>query len=266
MDETAEMLEAYAGGLQQSFGSVFERVGQSLSQSTQVMRMMNEVMESAMLQNLFISTDYEVGGRLIIKVRNDSHVMLGQIIIRVQLHESITVNFSETIESLGAGVSVRMQAPIDTVTGPVQGFTELECISPGTQQPLRKRSPFRILSCQQGTFEALQCGKEGAAPGLTEVTVVSDKIVLAKLRKLLKLSPIDGILINDQGRYRFHPERAPDNDTALYLAVTTREDGDAVYQVTVSAAGNVCSFADRQLHCQQLIDELEIVDSVNQDK
>lgn len=261
MDETAKMLEAYAGGLQQSFGSVFERVGQSLSQSAQVMHMMNEVMESAMLQNLVISTAYEVGGTLIIDVLNDSRITLGQTKIRAQLHDSNKAFFSETIDNLQAGIRVQVQAPIDNVVGPIQGFIELECISPGTQQPLIKRSSFRILSFQRGSFQRLKCGENEAVPDVSEAAVISDKIELTRLRDLLQLSPVEGMLINDQGRYRFCPEPALRCDIVFYLSVRRREESDTVYQVTIYAAGS--SQADsRQRLCQKLIDELESVNNV----
>ncbi|KUF97134.1 hypothetical protein AM588_10011034 [Phytophthora nicotianae] len=101
MDDMAKALGAYAGGLQQSFESVFERVGQSLSQSADVMRMMNEVMESAMLQNLWISSSYQVHGGLIIDVKNHSEIALGQTKIRAQLYSSEEPFFSATLDSLG---------------------------------------------------------------------------------------------------------------------------------------------------------------------
>ncbi|KAG7393629.1 hypothetical protein PHYPSEUDO_007466 [Phytophthora pseudosyringae] len=266
MDEMAKMLETYAGGLHQSFESVFERVGQSLSQSAQVMRMMNEVMESAMMQNLFVSSGYEVSGGLIIEVVNRSQIMLGQTKICARLYNSEEAFFSATLESLRAGGRVQLQAPIHDVVGPVAGIIELECISPGTQQPLTKRSSFRVFYLQQGTFQILRSGEEGAAPGPTEVAVASARFLLTRVREILDLSPIHGILTDEQGRYRFHPHiPLRNNDTVFYLSVKEGRAGEPAYQVTVSAAGSASTADERRRQCQQIIDEMEIVDDDDSD-
>ncbi|EEY65778.1 uncharacterized protein PITG_03302 [Phytophthora infestans T30-4] len=265
MDELAKTLEAYAGGLQQSFESVSERVGQSLSQSAHLMRMMNEVMESAMLQNLWISSGYQVKAGLIIEVNNRSEIMLGQTKIRAQLYGSEKAFFSATLESLRAGGQVQLQAPIHDAPGQIAGFIELECISPGTQQPLTKRSPFRVFYIQLGRFQALLSGEEGAAPGPTEVAVASDRFLLERMRNILDLSPIDGILKDEQGRYRFHPEFPLRNNPVLYLSVKTGGAGDPAFQVTVSAAGSAHTAEDRRRQCQQIINELEIDDADDSD-
>ncbi|KAF1794101.1 hypothetical protein GQ600_4589 [Phytophthora cactorum] len=194
MDEMAKTLEAYAGGLQQSFESVFERVGQSLSQSAQVMRMMNEVMESAMLQNLWISP-----------------------------------------------------------------------VTKATEDWSSRRSSFRVFYFQLGRFQALRSGEEGAAPDPTEVAVASDRFLLTRVRDILDLSPIDGILRDEQGRYRFHPEFPLRNNPVIYLSVKTGGAGDPAFQVTVSAAGSPQTAEDRRRQCQRIIEELETVDPDDSD-
>lgn len=161
MDDMARMLESYAGGLQQSFESVFERVGQSLTQSAQVMRMMNEVMESAMLQNLSIHSSYDLHSGLVIEVVNRSQIMLGQTKVSARVDNAEDAFFSTTLESLRAGTE-STAGSIHGVAGSIAGFIELECISPGTQQPLTKRSPFRVFYFQQGAFEAVRQGEVGA--------------------------------------------------------------------------------------------------------
>ncbi|CAI5747387.1 unnamed protein product [Peronospora destructor] len=257
MDEMAKMLESYTGGLQQSFESVFERVGQSLSQSAQVMRMMNQVMESAMLQNLFISSSYSVNGDVIIAVENRSQIMLGQTKISAQFCNSETSFFSTTLESLHAGQRVQLHASIRDVVGPITGFIELECISPGTHQTLTKRCSFRVFYLEQGRFHAVMTGEEGATPDLYEVAVASGNLPLARVRELLNLSPIQGILTDKQGRYRFVPAAPPDNETVFYLSVKEGEEGDCGNHVTLSAAGNVSTAEERLRRCQQIINEME---------
>ncbi|GMF15873.1 unnamed protein product [Phytophthora fragariaefolia] len=264
MDDMARMLESYAGGLQQSFESVFERVGQSLTQSAQVMRMMNEVMESAMMQNIFISSGYEVPGRLVIVVVNRSQIMLGQTKVSAQFYGSEDYFFCATLESLPAGGRIQLQAPIHDVVGPVAGTIELRCISPGTQQPLTKRSTFRVFYFQQGTFEALSREVEGGAPGPSEVAITSDRFLLTRVRELLDLSPIRGILTADQGRYRFKPQFPPNDGTVFYLSVNESTVGGAAFPVTVSAAGSANTADARRIQCKQIIDEMEI-DSDSED-
>ncbi|OWZ23566.1 hypothetical protein PHMEG_0001549 [Phytophthora megakarya] len=252
MDEMAQMLESYAGGLQQSFESVFERVGQSLSQSAQVMRMMNEVMESAMLQNLHISSGY-ADGDLLIAVANRSQITLGQTTIRAQLGTLGLDFFSTTLESLAAGQRVELQASLRDVSGPIAGFIELQCISPGTLQPLTKRASFRVLFFQQGKFQAVQ----SAAVGPNEVAVASDRSLLPRVRELLDLRPIQGILTDEQGRYCFESAVQRDDDSVFYLSVKQGRAGESVYQVIVSAAGTA-SPEERRRQCQEIIAEMEI--------
>ncbi|GMF11648.1 unnamed protein product [Phytophthora lilii] len=258
MDEMAQMLESYAGGLQQSFESVFERVGQSLTQSAQVMRMMNEVMEAAMLQNLHISSGYDMHAGLLIAVHNRSQIMLGQTKVSARLHGSDTSFYSTTLESLSAGQRVQLETPIIDVVGPAVGSIELECISPGTQQPLTKRSTFRVFYFQRGNFKALRSGEEGAVPGPSEVAVTSDRFLLARVRDLLDLSPIQGVLTDEEGRYQFTPLLPPANGTVFYLAVKEGGVGDPAFQVTVSAAGSADTADERRSLCTQIVDEMEI--------
>ncbi|KAE9018264.1 hypothetical protein PR003_g2732 [Phytophthora rubi] len=258
MDDMARMLESYAGGLQQSFESVFERVGQSLTQSAQVMRMMNEVMESAMLQNLSISSGYDLHSGLIIEVVNSSQIMLGQTKVSARMNNSDDTFFSTTLDSLRAGGRVRLQAALPDVVGPVAGFIELECISPGTQQPLTKRLTFRVFFFQQGTFQALRRGEEEGTPGPSEVAVTSDRFLLTRVRELLDLSPIRGILTDNEGRYRFNPATSSDDDTVFYLSVSEGTPAGAAFPVTVSAAGSANTVEARRRQCQQIIDDMEI--------
>ncbi|KAL3673619.1 hypothetical protein V7S43_001318 [Phytophthora oleae] len=256
MDEMAKMLESYAGGLQQSFESVFERVGQSLTQSAQVMCMMNEVMETAMLQNLLVSSAYDRNGTLLIDVENRSQIMLGQMKISAHLHTSEANFFSTTLESLAAGQLVQLQASVQGLVGPIAGFIELECISPGTQQPLSKRTPFRVFFFQGGTFQALQSGQDGAVPDTSEVAAMSEQLPLTRVRDILDLSPIKGIFTLQQGRYRFIPTRP--SDTVFYLSVEGGGEGESPYKVVVHCAGSATSAEDRQRQCQQIIQEMEM--------
>eukprot|EP00644_Phytophthora_capsici_P002303 jgi/Phyca11/507466/fgenesh2_kg.PHYCAscaffold_27_\ len=251
------MLETYAGGLQQSFESVFDRVGQSLMQSEQVMRMMNDVMETAMMQNLLVSSTYDRNGTLFIDVENRSQIMLGQVKVSAQLHKSETSFFSTTIESLAAGQLVQLHASVQGLIGPVVGFIELECISPGTQQSLIKHTPFHVFFFQGGTFQVVETGQEGAVPDATEVAAKSDNIPLTRMREILDLSPIDGMLTLQQGRYRFVPTQP--SDTVFYLSVKEGGDGESPYKVIVNCAGSAASAEDRQLQCQQIIQEMEMV-------
>ncbi|EGZ28141.1 hypothetical protein PHYSODRAFT_321823 [Phytophthora sojae] len=258
MDDMARMLESYAGGLQQSFESVFERVGQSLTQSAQVMRMMNEVMESAMLQNLSIHSSYDLHSGLVIEVVNRSQIMLGQTKVSARVDNAEDAFFSTTLESLRAGDRIQLQAPIHGVAGSIAGFIELECISPGTQQPLTKRSPFRVFYFQQGAFEAVRQGEVGGAPDSSEVAVTSDRFRLTRVRKLLNLSPIRGILTDNEGRYRFSPQVPCNDGTVFYLSVDESTLDGAAFPVTVSAAGSPSTIEERRRQCEQIIGEMEI--------
>ncbi|CAI5711966.1 unnamed protein product [Hyaloperonospora brassicae] len=261
MDAMAKLLESCAGGLQQSFESVFQRVDQSLSQSAAVMRMMNDVMEAVMLQNLLLRSSYDVARGLTVAVENQSQIMLGQVTVRAQLQDTETAFFSVVLDSLHVGQVVQFQAPMQDVVGPVAGFLELQCTSPGTHQLLTKRSPFQVLSFQQGEFRAVLNGQEDAAiVGSVQVAATSDKLPLTRVRQLLKISPLQGILTADKGRYRYVSTTGSSSACELYLSIEKGAADESAYRVTVSAAGSADSADERRSRCQQMIDEMEIVE------
>ncbi|KAF4325056.1 hypothetical protein JM18_000894 [Phytophthora kernoviae] len=255
MDEMASMLESYAGGLQQSFASVFERVGQSLSQSAQMMQMMNDVMEVALLQNLIVSSTYASNGddpQLLISVENLSQIQLVQVTVNVKLRDAETSFFSTTLESFGVGERHELRAPLRDAVAPVCGVIELTFASPGTHQPLSKRYAFRVLFFQQGVFEVVRGEGDNAA---SEMSAKSETVALERVRDLLQLSPLDGVMTDDVGRYRFVQYEQQNNDAVFYLTVKRGAAANA-FQVVVSAAGS--SDTDkRRTRCEQIIQELE---------
>ncbi|KAI9907610.1 hypothetical protein PsorP6_004311 [Peronosclerospora sorghi] len=218
---------------------------------------MNEVMESAMLQNLLISSTYNAIEGLTITVENRSHIMLGPTKITANLLESETCIFSTSIQTLNSGQRVQLQAPIDDVVGPVKGFIELQCISPGTQQQLTKRTSFRVIYFQRGRFQAVPKGDEDVFASF-EVSVVSNKPSLTRVREILNLSPIQGILTAEKGRYRFEPAVQRNSDTVFYISVKEGGGVDLEDQVIVSAAGSASTIEERRRQCQEMINEIQI--------
>lgn len=251
----AAMLESYAGGLQQSFASVFERVGQSLSQSAQVMQMMNDVMEAALLQNLVLSSSLDPNGgdpQLLVSVENRSQIHLAQVTVSVRLNSTGSNLLSTTLEPLGVGERHELRASLKDAVAPVSGTIELAFESPGTHQPLSKSTAFHVLFFQQGVFEAVQKTESEA---MSEVSAVSEKVALERVREVLQLSPLDGVLTDDVGRYRFVQNGQQERGVDYYLAVR-RSTTPTAFLVVVSAAGNG-STQGRQARCEQIIHELE---------
>ncbi|KAG7401609.1 hypothetical protein PHYBOEH_000141 [Phytophthora boehmeriae] len=256
MDEMASMLESYAGGLQQSFASVFERVGQSLSQSAQVMQMMNDVMEAALLQNLIVSSAYDSNGggpHLLISVENRSQIQLAQVTVSAKLRDAQASFFSTTLETFGAGERHELRASLRNAVAPVCGVIELSFASPGTHQPLNKRFSFRVPFFQQGVFEAVR--KEGDCAA-SEVSASSEAVALERVREVLQINPVDGIMTDDVGRYRFVQHEQQSNNAVFYLAVK-RGAAASVFQVVVSAAGGSSDADTLRTRCEQIIHELE---------
>ncbi|RLN60964.1 hypothetical protein BBJ28_00002654 [Nothophytophthora sp. Chile5] len=254
MDEMAAMLETYAGGLQQSFALVFERVGQSLSQSAQTMRMMNEVMEAALLQNLLLSYTYDRSSdgqeALLVTVENRSQIMLAETTLSVHLRGAGEDFFSVALASLAVGEQHELRAPLPTAEPPLAGVIQLSLISPGTQQPLSKRCSFRVLFFQQGTFEAVRRNEERAS----EVSVMSENVKLERVRDVLRLSPLDGVMLSDVGRYRFVQPGGQSTDAVFYLSV---KRGSTAFQVVVTVAGSESNVEHLRARCQQILRELE---------
>ncbi|RLN71157.1 hypothetical protein BBJ28_00000210 [Nothophytophthora sp. Chile5] len=233
MDEMAAMLESYAGGLQQSFASVFERVGQSLSQSAQTMRMMNEVMEAALLQNLLLSYTYDRSSdgqeALLVTVENRSQIMLAETTLSVRLRDADEDFFSVALASLAVGEQHVLRAPLPTAEPPLAGAIQLSLLS---------------------TFEAARVNEER----VSEVSVMSENVALERVRDVLRLSPLDGVMLADVGRYRFVQAGGQPTDAVFYLSV---KRGSTAFQVVVSVAGDERNVEHLRARCQHILHELE---------
>uniref|UniRef100_K3W6W5 Uncharacterized protein n=1 Tax=Globisporangium ultimum (strain ATCC 200006 / CBS 805.95 / DAOM BR144) TaxID=431595 RepID=K3W6W5_GLOUD len=265
MEEMAAMLNEYAGGLQQSFSTVFDRVGQSLAQSAQMMQMMNDVMEAALLQNLRLEHAFDPAAReLHATIENCSQILLGEITLSVYVDGSNAAEAdaqacvsSQSFTSFGPGDQHIVRVPIQAEQ--VAGRCELTFKSPGTHAPLHKSCPFRISLFQTVQFEAVRRENVRIHPS-TQCT--SAKVALHRLRDVLRLSPLDAMVTADAGSYRVavHEQGDARLQRAFFLSISRSSDG-AGSEVAVAAEHN----SDEAMHdtdalrlqCDALLRELE---------
>lgn len=258
------MLNEYAGGLQQSFSTVFDRVGQSLAQSAQMMQMMNDVMEAALLQNLRVECAFDaVTGELLVTVANHSQIILGDVTLSVHTNatplESTSTEaslFSKTFETLSPGEEHLVHAPLPTV--PVAGHAELSFRSPGTQAPLQKSCPFRVSLFQTATFQPVKPEEVVINPIASASSSSSSNIDLQRLRGILRLSPLDAMLTQETGAYRF---AAGPVGTLYFLSIilgSSRTAGKAYVRIAAGRGEDASPDLDAmRLSCEELLQELE---------
>lgn len=251
------MLNEYAGGLQQSFATVFERVGQSLQQSAQMMQMMNDVMEAALLQSLRVACRFDASTtELVVAVANGSQIALVDVALSVRLLNgdgSADLVFSTSFASLVPGDEHVVRVPLPRVA--VAGEAELALRSPGTGAPLVKSTTFHVSLFESLAFQPVD-REDVAANTLTAARTTS--VDLQQLRRVLRLSPLDAMLTADAGSYRFSAAGVGADATVFYLSVSLGSGGEATHEVVIAAehASQDPSEAARRA-CEALIKELE---------
>lgn len=255
------MLNEYAGGLQQSFSTVFDRVGQSLAQSAQMMQMMNDVMEAALLQNLRVECQFDAAAReLLVTVANHSQIMLGEVTLSVYTEATTSESastvaslFSTVYETLSPGEEHAVRVPLPTV--PVAGHAELTFRSPGTQAPLQKSSPFRISLFESMTFQPVKPEEVAINP---IVTASSSNIDLQRLRGILRLNPLDAMLTQETGAYRFAAGPESANYFLTIIQGSGRTAGKTYIRIAAARGEDVSPDLDAmRLSCEALLQELE---------
>ncbi|TYZ64874.1 hypothetical protein PybrP1_001097 [[Pythium] brassicae (nom. inval.)] len=258
MEEMAATLNAFAGGLQQSFATVFERVGQSLEQSAQMMHMMNDVMEAALLQSLHVACRFDaVASQLQVTVANRSQIALADVVLSVRVADGAAVDsaplFSTSFASLPPGDEQVVLVQLPHV--PVAGEAELVLRSPGTQAPLCKRCAFRVSLFESLAFQAVP---RGDAATDSFAIARSATVDLQDLRRVLRLSPLDAMLTADVGSYRFSVASA--GVSSFYLSVTPGSGGASEIVIAAAVSESASEERDpeaRRRACETLIEELE---------
>lgn len=254
------MLQEYAGGLQQSFSTVFDRVGQSLAQSAQMMQMMNDVMEAALLQNLRLEHQYDPTSReLIATLENRSQILLGEVTLSVRLDtvdpEPRSPLFTHTFASWSPGEQHTVRVPVQMVQ--VAGHIELAFQSPGTQALLQKSCPFRISLFQTARFQTVKRDDVAINPLSSSI---SANIALQKLRDVLRLSPLDAMITVDTGSYRFVNEQSGTSTGNSFFLSISSGPGESGAEVMIAAEqnGEVDQDSDAlRLRCEELLRDLE---------
>lgn len=260
MEEMAATLNAFAGGLQQSFATIFERVGESLEQSTQMMRMMNDVMEAALLQSLHVACRFDATvSHLDVTVANRSQIALTDVELHVRMATDTDAAplFSTSFASLLPGDEHVVRVPLPL--GPVAGEAALTLRSPGTQAPLCKRCAFRVSLFESLVFQAVQ--QPNVATD-ARTTARSASMDLQELRRVLRLSPLNAMLTADVGSYRFSVASAREGGEgeaeSFYLSVVS---GVAAAEIAITAAASESVRHEEDVEakrraCESLMDEL----------
>lgn len=250
MEEMAAMLNSYAGGLQQSFTSVFERVGDSLAQSEHMMRMMNEVMEAALLQSLRVTHRVDASdGSVRFSLLNASQIHVAALSLAVQLDGSEDDAVRVELEALAPGDQREVRVPLEA-NGVVSGMVRLSLQSPGTQQPLEKSVPFRVSLFDLAVFEPVRSD----AIDLSALAVVeSNKVTLEALRQVLRLSPLDAMMTVDQGCYRM-----AGGFEQLYVLVKRDPASTPPFRVAVAFnPANSSNVSELEAQSKLMLDDLE---------
>ncbi|TMW60559.1 hypothetical protein Poli38472_000601 [Pythium oligandrum] len=257
MEDMAAMLGAVAGGLQASFGTVVNRVEQSLEQSAQMMQMMNSMMEAALLQSIVISTTWK-SAQVHVHVENRSQIQIREALMQVYVADTepsvVVVNQALT--------EWETQSPRELVV-PLASFGQqhtsfvvrLSFQSPGTQQTLRKETPLRIPVLRRGRVEAVASpwSLEGSA-----VRAESSQVAINSLRELLDISPFDPVLTDDRGFYRFEAPTDSSGQERSYLINIRRSSNSDQTVVSVSSAvAATDDAATVEAVCTELVQEME---------
>lgn len=256
MEDMAAMLTNVAGGLQQSFGSVFERMGESLTQSAQMMQMMNDMMEAALLQNLQLQSSYKAPEALLqVTLSNHSQLVLGQITISLHLHEaSDSDDASACVETLDSNQHITLAFALPpSASGSSSGIIKVGIRSPGTQAMLHKHSEFYVARLQRGSFESVL---ESHEPQRSVRASSTARISLQRVRELLQLSPFDAMMTEESGFYRFRPQHK-EQRAVFCLSIDKGAQESSVSIWTRCDTNEVSDAALLEQQCQQLVSELE---------
>lgn len=258
MDDMAALLNNFAGGMQQSFATVFERVGQSLEQSAQMMQMMNDVMEAALLQNLQAACAFaSPESALRLRLTNASQIHVAALGVAVRLDGEHTDLFSMQLEALAPGDERELLVPVDKHGDrwvSLSGTIQLTLQSPGTQQPLAKSVPFRAFFFEDCAFEPV--GRDVVDLAKLEV-VESANVTLEALRLALRLSPLDAMRTAEQGCYQV---AAAHRLTEFYVLVRPDASLSPPFRVGVASSAMPGDDALRA-QCELMLRDLEVFSS-----
>lgn len=261
MEDMAAMLTNVAGGLQQSFGSVFERMGESLTQSAQMMQMMNDMMEAALLQNLQIQSSYAAPeARLQVTLSNHSQLLLSQIEVSLRPREDAAATdgtfASACVETLESNQHITLAFALPpSASSSSSGVIEVAIRSPGTQAMLHKHSEFYVSQLQRGSFEPVVLQSQETQRSVRASTTTS--ISLQRVRELLQLSPFDAMMTQETGFYRFHPQQQEEQRTVFCLSVHGAGHEPRASVWTRCETDDEASEAALAQQCQTLVSELE---------
>ncbi|GLD91596.1 hypothetical protein PINS_up000129 [Pythium insidiosum] len=272
MEDMAAMLQQVAGGLQQSFGVVFERVGESLAQSAHMMQVMNEMMETALLHNLVLTTVVRADAssrrrpELLVCIDNRSQIALTDVTLTVTVEnerdDGSGVVHQDVLATVGAGSHHELLVPMDPASVGREGRVELAFASPGTKETLRKTQPFRIrLLCMAQV-------KEVAAPvdssiNNEQLCASSDIIKLTVLRDVLQVGAFNALRTADQGHYllslvapetlQFKPERS------FQVSISRSDDAPTGARVVIATTPPTEGEDEETLKrvCRELVGEME---------
>jgi hypothetical protein len=258
MDEMAAVLNNFAGGMQQSFATVFDRVGQSLEQSAQMMQMMNDVMEAALLQNLQAACTFaSPESALRLRLTNASQIHVAALGIAVRLDGQDADLFSTQLEALASGDECELLVPVDKHGDrwvSLSGTIRLSLQSPGTQQPLTKSVPFHAFFFEDCAFEPVVRD----AMDLAKLEVVeSANVTLEALRLALRLSPLDAMMTVEQGCYRVATAH---RHIEFYVFITPDASLSPPFRVGVASAAASSDDALRA-QCELMLRDLEVFSS-----
>jgi ribosome maturation factor RimP len=202
MEQMATFLGEYASGMQRSFNDIFNRVGESIEQSSAMMKMMNNIMEKALLQNVDIKAQYISDDKTVqVFVRNKSSILLESLEMKLKIAEQDEFIATETFEQLPPAVEKIFLISMSKFLDYTQSNTYsvlLHFPSPGTHQILQACLDFQVTIIDQAKIEAVH---ETITYNEVEFQSHSGEIDVRCVRSLLPLSSYDPLLCSNQGYY-----------------------------------------------------------------
>lgn len=220
------------------------------------MKVMNSVMESAILQNMTAHVSYsQRHNALEVSITNQSPIQLSGTKINTQIrpnnddNHAITI-FQRHVEIWKANESFQfkiqlLSSPMSTQCfDSINGDIVIDLVSPGTQLMLTKKEKFRISFLERLKFiVVVDHGAAGAT--MNKKMLYSRLLRVSSLRKLLNLSPYDALVTSTQGFYNIEweenqQENSPPDAFCLNLLVIRQstDHGDSCSEAIVAVYNN----------------------------
>lgn len=236
----AAVLKNCVGGIQESFGVVFERLANNVKQTSHMMETMNSMMEAMLVRNVKLATRVSFSPTqkrplLYITIKNQTSVPLKDVQCTVEIENDVEIAMNETFD-LNVDQEMHFEAPfVSKVRKPTSGITRIAFPSPGTNQTLETHVKFEILQLHHLDFKFCSTLETNVLQLLQQQQPNSIVLSTRKVRELLEVSDFNPLVLKSQGYYTGYLDEKPVLTVALErsenpLNVLLSWDGDEYTQ------------------------------------